>query len=165
MFFRPPELPKVIQNPSQNHLAVQPCFFSDFGPFWPPFWSPFGSVLVPFGPQVPPAAPKGASRAPPGAPLGPQASTKAPPRPLRPRPGHQNDPSEIDFGGSGPPFGWFAASQNQLFQCRCCRATCHRCSVALRLRDLVWPRGMRGSIKSAAPRRGAGRARSASEND
>ncbi len=28
---------------------------------------------------------------------------------------------------------------------------------ALRLRDLIWPGGMRGAVKSAAPRRGAGR--------
>jgi hypothetical protein len=45
-----------------------------------------------------------------------------------------------------------------VFQSGCCRATCHRCPVPLTLRALVWPGGMRGAVKSAAPRRGAGRA-------
>ena len=79
---------------AQNQLR----FSSDFGPFWPPFWSPLGIVLEPLGTQGPPWAAKGASRAPPKIPLGPQGSTKAPPRSLWPRPGHQNDPSGIDFG-------------------------------------------------------------------
>ncbi len=126
----------------------------------PPFWSPLGIVLEPLGTQGPPCAAKGASRAPPGIPLGPQGSTKAPPRSLRPRPGHQNDPSGIDLGGSGPPFGLFAAFQNRTCPPGCCRATCHRCPVPLTLRALVWPGGMRGAVKSAAPRRGAVRAKS-----
>ena len=36
--------------------------------------------------------------------------------------------------------------------------------MALRLRALVWPSGMRGAMKSAAPRRGAERARSGDLN-
>ncbi len=113
----------MLRRSAQNQLR----FSSDFGTFWPPFWFPLGIILEPLGTQGPPCAAKGASRAPPGLPLGPQGSTKAPPRSLRPRPGHQNDPSGIDFGGSGPPFGLFAASQHLTFQSGCCRATCHRC--------------------------------------
>ncbi len=125
----------MLRRSAQNQLR----FSSDFGPFWPPFWSPLGIVLEPLGTQGPPCAAKGASRAPPKIPLGPQGSTKAPPRSLWPRPGHQNDPSGIDLGGSGPPFGMFAAFQNRTCPSGCCRATCHRCRVPLKFRAIQAP--------------------------
>ncbi len=99
----------------RRSAPTQLRFPSDFGPFWPPFWSPLAIILETFGTQGHPGAPKGASRAPPGIPLGPQGSTKAPPRSLRPRPGHQNDPSGIDFGGSGPPFWRLRAIHFKLY--------------------------------------------------
>ena len=74
-----------------------------FGPFWASFWCPLAPRSIVKGTR----SSKGASRAPPGTPPGPQGSTKAPPRPLRPRPGHQNDPSGINFEASGPPFGLY----------------------------------------------------------
>ena len=116
--------PRPSKNMLRRRAQNQLRFSSDFGPFWPPFGSPLGFIVEPLGTQGPPCAAKGASRAPPGIPLGPQGSTKAPPRSLRPRPGHQNDPSGIDFGGSEPPFGMFAAFQNQTF-----RVLCALCSV------------------------------------
>ncbi len=79
---------------SQDQLR----FFSDFDPFCPAEWSPLDIMLAPFGAQGSPGAPKGASRAPPGRSLGPQGSPEATPRPLRPRPSHQNDLSGIDWG-------------------------------------------------------------------
>ena len=102
-FRGPPKSTLALQNDSfydgASTILNKSCFFikkSMFkkNMFFYHFWT---------SKNLPKSVP-GPPKAPPGTPLGSQGSPKMPPRPLGPRPGHQNDPSGIDFGCSGPPF-------------------------------------------------------------